>query len=595
MALRRQICLMAYLIVFLELANTPKLSADTPVPAGAKITLELDKQEYFLGENILLHFVVANVGQEPFSIKVGGDYRGAHRSLRFKITATDEKGQVVADPNPSTFNMGGISYGPLLKSGAKNYSSLPLYSYCRFEKPGVYQIQAVHDLGWKETPERKFPVGRITLKLMLPDAKQAAKVVEEMYAFPKNYGVSAGSKNTRYADFATLNHPVYLPILTPKAAQGDEQALRAIGSIPSTEATKALIELLSHKDAKFVRSVLQTLNERLPDPLLEGKLKSRNPFSNNWEEPRRYLVKNSWKPEFAPSIRKVAAKLLQEKDEGSLKCSGYILQCLGEIEDLPILIHGLDSAVIQAKGLALDTNSYPRPRGACMEMLRAATVMMELAIEPPQPSQSPGERILFALAIKNRPKFRPKGWESTYADLLQDEYPYVREIGLECMPESPDKSLVKLLPGLLLDANMDVQIAACKVTAKVKADELRKPLLKVLTTAKDDWLVRYASYAAKDFLPSLQIIQVFVNRLDDEEMSYLCQSHLTNILTGYSGSHGPKKLTAAQAKACKKVWLRFIQEHEKELSNGQRFAINDPVLPVTELFPGTEFYGTKRK
>src|ERR1022692_689857 len=120
MALRRQICLMAYLIVFLELANTPKLSADTPVPAGAKITLELDKQEYFLGENILLHFVVANVGQEPFSIKVGGDYRGAHRSLRFKITATDEKGQVVADPNPSTFNMGGISYGPLLKSGAKN-------------------------------------------------------------------------------------------------------------------------------------------------------------------------------------------------------------------------------------------------------------------------------------------------------------------------------------------------------------------------------------------------------------------------------------------------------------------------------------------
>ena len=63
-----------------------------PVPEGAKVTLEFDRADYFLGENVLVHFVLQNTGDTPFEASWGGDYRGASRRLRFTVTATDEAG-----------------------------------------------------------------------------------------------------------------------------------------------------------------------------------------------------------------------------------------------------------------------------------------------------------------------------------------------------------------------------------------------------------------------------------------------------------------------------------------------------------------------
>src|SRR5262245_45111354 len=85
---------------------------NTPIPAQAKVSIELDQGEYFLGENVLFHFLVENTGKEPFSIEMGGDYRGASRHLRFKVKALDAAGKLCADPDPSDFCMGGIGYSP---------------------------------------------------------------------------------------------------------------------------------------------------------------------------------------------------------------------------------------------------------------------------------------------------------------------------------------------------------------------------------------------------------------------------------------------------------------------------------------------------
>src|SRR4051794_34729244 len=70
----------------------------TPRPAGAEIALETDRTEYWIGENVLVHFVVKNTGAEPFAISTGGDYRGAPRHLRFQVTAVDEQGREAEDP-----------------------------------------------------------------------------------------------------------------------------------------------------------------------------------------------------------------------------------------------------------------------------------------------------------------------------------------------------------------------------------------------------------------------------------------------------------------------------------------------------------------
>jgi hypothetical protein len=62
-------------------------NATQPVPEGTMVTLEFDRPDYFLGENVLVHFVLQNTGDTPFEASWGGDYRGASRHLRFKVTA----------------------------------------------------------------------------------------------------------------------------------------------------------------------------------------------------------------------------------------------------------------------------------------------------------------------------------------------------------------------------------------------------------------------------------------------------------------------------------------------------------------------------
>src|ERR1035437_10880951 len=47
-------------------ANAEKL-----VPAGAKVTLEVDRREYFLGENVFVHFILENTGDQPFEADFG--------------------------------------------------------------------------------------------------------------------------------------------------------------------------------------------------------------------------------------------------------------------------------------------------------------------------------------------------------------------------------------------------------------------------------------------------------------------------------------------------------------------------------------------
>lgn len=100
-------------------------SAKNPVPAGAKVMLELDSHDCFLGENVLVHFTLENAGSQPFRANFGGDYRGATRSLRFKVTATDEAGRVAEDPDASGMCFGGMVSDRELKPGKNSPNPCP--------------------------------------------------------------------------------------------------------------------------------------------------------------------------------------------------------------------------------------------------------------------------------------------------------------------------------------------------------------------------------------------------------------------------------------------------------------------------------------
>ena len=104
--------------------------ATNPVPAGATVRLEFDRREYYLGENVLAHFTLENTGEKPFHASFGQDSGQSGRSLRFKVTATDETGQMAEDPDPSEA-VSSWNGGPVeLKPGAKYVRSLALMRYC---------------------------------------------------------------------------------------------------------------------------------------------------------------------------------------------------------------------------------------------------------------------------------------------------------------------------------------------------------------------------------------------------------------------------------------------------------------------------------
>ena len=133
-----------------------------------------------------MHFILENTGTQPFDDEFGGDYRGSSRHLRFKVTATDEAGNLVEDPDPHPMCFGGMIGPSKLKPGEKYVDSLPLMRYRRLVKPGRYTITVKHDFGWKEEGGRKRPVGEITITLRMPDAAQAEKIVARWRNCPRS-------------------------------------------------------------------------------------------------------------------------------------------------------------------------------------------------------------------------------------------------------------------------------------------------------------------------------------------------------------------------------------------------------------------------
>jgi len=546
-----------------------------PVPDGARVSLVLDKNEYLLGENIVAKFCIENAGKNLFHISSGGDYRFASRHLRFNVTATDAKGDKVGDPDPSGYSMGGVMGSSELLPGQKHVEDVPLVRYCRFEEPGIHAITISHDLGWRESKERPHPVARGTLKLVRPTAAQARVVVQNIDA------------NKEADQYFFLRDPIYLPILVERAEKGAENALTGIGSIATPEATQALIRLALKADERFAVHVVQVLDHRLPDPQLQGKLPMRNVLHNDQEEARRWLVARAWKPEFAGDVRAIAHKLLRKKDVTSLQCGAFILEAVGQKEDTRPLVEALDRAVRATLKAPLEKDTYPRPRGACQELVRAAHMLNDRGGSAPMKPGSPGEAILFLDALKSRVSFRPPNWEIIVSELLRHEIPYIREMALLNLPLPLPASLAKRIPPLLLDANLDVQLAACHLVREAKDQRCKETVLKLLAVAKDNWLINDVNNTAWALGLRFQAIEVLVSRLDEKDMTRECLNLLSSwVIADQSGSSGTGE--KVDPRAVKRRWQKFLRDHGDRLRAGQTFKLGDPAL-TPDLFPSIEF------
>ncbi len=569
-----------------------------PVPDGARVTLVLDKPQWFLGENILVHFCLENIGGKPFHFSYGGDYRGASRSLRFKVTATGPDGKPVADPNPSDFCMGGLGSEPELAPGHKFYFSLPLIRYCRLDQPGRYTLRVKHDLGWTETPARKTPVAEASLTLSMPTPAQARQVISDMDALPPTNGSLWGEKTDPYPDFSALRYPVYLPLLRERAnsrgkPRAFETALEGIGSIPTPEATQALLFLMRDPDPKRRLQAAQTLAGRLPDPALHGKLGKRNPFEDQFAAPRLYLSRTSWRADFATPIRADARRLLLSGDTETIACGAFLLECVGTNEDLPPLMQALDRAIAKTQTTPPEPNQYPHPRGACLELERATRVRLEAGAGFPTFPASPAAQDLYLQALSVSPDARPADWQARCLTFLGSPVAYVRAQTLETLaerkpfPSSLTGPLRLRLPALLTDRDEDVRIPACWLAQTIKDPALRAPTLQALASARQFPLTDEATHAAIFQGARWEALKFWADKLDDGAQKQNALGFLILLLQWDHGSGSDSSFDAATGTALKAQWDEFLAAHRADIEAGKRYPRDAPEMQP--LFPSKIF------
>lgn len=556
-----------------------------PPPGSARVVLSVDRPQIFIGENTALHFCVRNEGKAPFDIEFGGDYRAGWREARFKVTATAPDGTKAPDPHPSDFNMGGLGGTHTIAPAGEWCHTLALPRYVRIERPGAYTLRVAHDLGWGS---ENAGVGTLSVVFVVPNVAQAERVLDEALAAPKDSSCSYGKKCATGRDLGVLRAPVYLPLLEARLAKGGADAdalVEGIGSIATPNATRALIRLAASGDAGIAKAAGRTLAQRLPDPELVGKLGSRGPFHDGARPERTYLVRTAWRPEMAGEVRALVDRLFASANMGDLALGGFLLQCVGEQANLPALAAALDGAiaVVAAPGFAFEKHVYPRPRGACGELVRAAESLAGRGVVPQGDPRTAGELGVWLTAFRAREQFRPSGWEAVFSRAVAHPAPYVRELALLAAPKPTPKAVRAALPGLVGDADPDVAIAACKIAERDGDRALVPPILAALAKAREIWLIRTASLAANRLGAPVEAMRAVASHLDDPEMTIEVLHELDWVVEGQNGYDGgfvdpdePPKLKAR--------WLRFIADNEAQLAQHKGFQTGDPRLP-RELFP----------
>lgn len=551
--------------------------ATNPVPAHAVATVETDRDSFFIGENVLLHFTLENAGPETFVASFGGDYRAARRAQRFKVAATREDGSVAEDPFPFFMCWGGFG-GPLTLAPGSNYAcSLPLLSYCQIETPGDYSIRVSHDYGWREG-ERKRPVAETRISFRLPTAAEAEQVVERMGSLSEDPNATWGQRTRDYADFSCLRHPVYLAPLLRRVQAGDRRMLEGLELIPTPEATETLIRLAADPAPDLAFAAATSLAKRLPIPADDPFIPTRGPL--DWLSSRRRLAERSWSPDFAPGARAAALRFLDRTNAPAVAIGAQLLAAIGVADDAPALIAALDRAVESAYNPRRDPKDnildFPAP---IPDLAHALDLLLARGDAPGAPPQSKGQALLYFLALAKEPPPRPDGWLrwlNIYAE--SGKFP-LREAALRSIPDPVPPEALPLVRRAFDDADLGVVRAACTVAGKSGDPDFLRPLLDVVAAEQHEWLLREAAQAAQALGAGFNLLETWADRLGDEHLYLLALDSLQTALDVPTGNHsGRTDLPRAERLALRTAWKDFLARHADELRAGQRFKVDDPAV-----------------
>ena len=556
-----------------------------PVPDNAMVSLSADKAEYFLGENVLVHFTVENVGGPAFNVDSGGDYRGAARALRFEVVAQDQHGNTLADPYPCYDHMGGIGGPTEVTPDNPFYASVRIVRYARFERPGTYFVRVRHDCGWKATESRPLPEGKIVLRFREPTEAEARNLVVDWLSQPPFTGVLVGKKSPPHPDFTQISFGAYLPALAEAAREGNAHAIEGVGSVATPEATRALIDLINSGSEEVAGHATDQLRRRIPHHLPRHDTQEPNADKGRPESHTAWLVRTSWRDEFAPDVREIAVRLLASGETETVDDGAYLMGGIGVPEDISHLVAALNSELPKTGLKTEERNIYYRRRSVCWRLDDALERLIERGASVPVQPSSPGEVMLFLAGLRTDHELRPAGWIETCDAALKSHVAYVQERALESLPQPFPEELHQNLPALLESNQHGVATAACRIIGRDKLTQFRKPVLSTLRRAKDDWLFRAASQAAIEIGAEQERLEILVSRLDEPGMLYPCLNALRTVFDNVGGGGWNTNIdVAAEAKRIKPKWEKLLVDHAEYLQSGKRFTLPNPDIS-SDMFP----------
>ena len=565
------------------------------VPAEAKIRLVADKERYFLGENVLLHYEVQNTGGTPFALEYGGDERGSPRPLRMRVSATDEAGNEAVDPTPDPMNFGGPVGRPSIEPGQSFFAAVPVMRHRLFEKPGKYTIRAVHDLGWGERDERGKIADNdarrvsVQIEFVMPDAAQAAAIVADMEA-NRDTGGSFGKRRAPYADFTCLRYPVYLPSLQRMIEKNDPRAMQALSMMFTPEATRVIVVGLMSENADLADAAVRALQGRLP-------MGSRKHYISEAQHQRQLeVVAQSWRDEFAEPVAAYARKALAATPREGMRDrrmeeAARLLEAVGPASELATVTLALDRMLARSKEVPVES---PLIYGVIPNLQWAATAILQRGAKASGNPSTPGEIAVYLEAAKLA-KAAPEGLDAWQEKWISHPLPYVQRLTIETLKAPFPAWLNAKLMERVNSPDVEVQYAAVNAAAKLKDRAFGPVMLKVMRTATDRWVTDGAGIAAAaSAVPRDEIMLAWADRITLPEPAkqvgaseFFTTMGRLFVLIEHQGSgtrSGFHQQGGEDRVALRARWVEFIEKNRDAIREGKNFKASGPEVSP-ELVP----------
>jgi hypothetical protein len=582
---------------------------DDKATGTPRVTLDHQRNDYFLGENVLIDYRLENAGPGPLRYEKGGFFPGLRRNDGYQVTAlpVDGAGKPIGPPAETFADPEESREGPLaswkLAPGEAYVQTLYLPRYVRLEKPGRYSIRIANVD--RLNPKTRFSAGETVITLKEPTPTDARTIYQRMKKLPRQpvAGIGENSK-VEIADFQALLAPVYVPVLREHAMEGDRDALDGLGKMCTARANAALIEAVDRAAAKdeldFALAAYHQASG-LPNPRFYPGF---YPAGFKADSPDciagRALVERVWRPEFVDPLRRLAARLARDPKPVGLAEIEEICADVGTPNDMPNVMLGYTKAIELTWTMPPETHQYPRPRGVAYGYPIAVRMLLKRGAKVPTDPKTPGETGAYLVALRWQNDFRPADWAEQLVRWLDHPIPYVRELVLEWVPEPVPPAVLDRLPRLLAGNSGDLQIAACRLAQKHPREAFRDPLLKILRQGRaskaeyllEEYLLNAAVDAARaNGITRDQLAEIWPSRIDPSDLGVAGMRRLLHTAIDYDGAEGsPGGLSPKDTAAATTRWKRFIDEHRKELREGHRFKLGDPEITPDLFPPGFDFY-----